>query len=86
MRYQADLQREWINEQEDEHRAEQEQTKMEEAMYAMQTDTITRMRGMLEDEAAEKLRTMKGEVKDQNRQLNQQKKEAEQRWRNDQER
>ena len=69
MRYQADLQREWIHEQEAEHRAEQEQLKMEEAMYAMQTDTITRMRGMLEDEAAEKLRNRRGEVKDENRQL-----------------
>ena len=51
----------------------------------MQTDTITRMRGMLEDEAAEKLTTQKCSVKDENKRIAQNKRESEQRWKDDQE-
>ena len=53
-------------------------------MYAMQTDAITRMRGMLEDEANQKKASMMKEMQAYNKQLALEKKRREQGWKEDQ--
>jgi len=47
-------QKEWIEQQKREHRDQADRDRAEENAYAQQTDAITRMRGMLEDEATMK--------------------------------
>lgn len=49
-------QKEWIEQQKREHRDANDRNREEEQAYAQQTEAITRMRGMLEDEATEKKR------------------------------
>ena len=44
------IQKQWISEQRNEHEANAENEAREAREYANQTDNITRMRGMLEDE------------------------------------
>lgn len=46
----AELQREWANQQKRELNAQKEAEREEEKAYAMQEEAILRMRGMLEDE------------------------------------
>ena len=54
--------------------------------YAMQTEAITRMRGMLEDEATMKKAQMMKEMQEENKRISQAKKDRENAWENDQER
>lgn len=49
-----ETQKEWIEQQKREHREEKDRNCEEEKAYADQTEAITRMRGMLEDEATMK--------------------------------
>lgn len=58
MKLNADLQNQWADQQVREKKAAADQERHEEMQYAMQTDTITRMRGMLEDEMNEKRAAM----------------------------
>ena len=53
-------------------------------MYAQQTEAITRMRGMLEDEATQKKAQMMKEMQEENKRLALEKKRREQGWREDQ--
>ena len=46
----AKNQRDWIEQQKREHRHQADADAADEAAYAQQTETTTRMRGMLEDE------------------------------------
>ena len=53
-------------------------------MYAQQTEAITRMRGMLEDEASQKKAQMMKEMQEENKRLALEKKRREGGWREDQ--
>ena len=48
------LQKEWIKEQKREHEWTRQNDSKEESEYAAQTEAITRMRGMLEDDMTAK--------------------------------
>lgn len=50
----ASLQKEWIKEQKREHQWDAENQKSEESAYAVQTEVITRARGMMEDDMSMK--------------------------------
>lgn len=54
MKRNAQNQRDWATQQVREKNQTKAQEKMDEQMYAQQTEAITRMRGMLEDEATQK--------------------------------
>ena len=66
-------QKEWIEQQKREHREEKDRNLNEEHAYAQQTEAITRMRGMLEDEATMKKKNMMLEMQAENKRLAQQK-------------
>ena len=57
---------------------------MDDQMYAQQTEAITRMRGMLEDEATQKKAQMMKEMQEENKRLALEKKRREQSWKEDQ--
>ena len=82
----AQNQREWIEQQKREHKFNQDQERADEAAYAAQTDAITRMRGMLEDEQNQKTKNALKEMQRENQRLAQAKRDAEKAWRDDQER
>mmetsp|Transcript_33295 Transcript_33295/g.51045 ORF Transcript_33295/g.51045 Transcript_33295/m.51045 type:complete len:93 (+) Transcript_33295:30-308(+) len=46
----ANMQKEWVKEQVREHKWQDQLNKKEDCAYAEQTDAITRMRGMMEDD------------------------------------
>ena len=56
----------------------------EEDAYAKQTEAITRMRGMLEDEANEKRAAMNKMIQLENKRLALEKKQREEAWKDDQ--
>ncbi len=79
----AELQREWANQQKREMKAQQEANKEEEKAYAMQEEAILRMRGMLEDENNMKRAQYQREIRDENKRLAQEKRDREEAWRRD---
>ena len=55
------------------------------SMYAQQTEGLTRMRGLLEDENTDKRNKMMKEMQEENQRLAREKRDREAKWRNDQE-
>jgi len=74
----------WVQTQNREMNEENSRLKQEEADYAAQTDAVTRMRGMLEDEATLKKAQMMKDMQAENRRLAQAKKDRENSWKNNQ--
>ena len=85
MRQNAANQKEWADQQKRESAAQKAREEHEEQEYAAQTNAITRMRGMLEDEMNSKRAQMMKEMQDYNKQLALQKRQREDAWKNDQE-
>ena len=56
------MQKEWVKEQTREHNWEADNRAQEDSDYAQQTQSITAMRGMLEDEATRKKNCMLKEM------------------------
>ena len=52
-------------------------------MYAQQTEGLTRMRGLLEDENTDKRNKMMKEMQEENQRLAREKRDREAKWRND---
>ena len=84
MKRNAQNQRDWATQQVREKNQTKAQEKLDEQMYAQQTEAITRMRGMLEDEATQKKTQMMKEMQEENKRLALEKKRREQGWREDQ--
>merc|ERR1712032_261390 len=80
----AQNQRDWADQQIREKNQKNCQEKEDDRMYAMQTEAITRMRGMLEDEASQKKNQMMKDMQAYNKQLALEKKRREQAWKEDQ--
>jgi hypothetical protein len=76
----AATQKTWVQTQKREMAEENARNKQEEADYAAQTDAITRMRGMLEDEATLKKKQMMKDMQAENRRLAQEKRDRESNW------
>ena len=74
----------WATQQKREKMAAAQAEKDEEAAYAKQTDAITRMRGMLEDEMNAKRAAMMKEMQQENQRMALEKKMREQAWKDDQ--
>jgi len=70
-------QNEWIEQQKREHRDESDRNRAEEKAYADQTDAITRMRGMLEDEATMKKKNAMLQMQADNKRMAQEKRNKE---------
>ena len=85
MQQNATLINEWATQQCREKKAAAQQEAHEEAEYAQQTQAITRMRGMLEDEMNSKRAAMMKEMQEENKRLALEKRQREEAWRNDQE-
>ena len=84
MKRNAQNQKDWADQQIREKNQCKAQEKEDERMYAMQTEAITRFRGMLEDEATAKKNQMMKEMQEYNQMLALEKKRKEQAWREDQ--
>ena len=84
MKRNAQNQRDWADQQVREKRDACAKEKEDDRQYAMQTEAITRMRGMLEDEATMKKNQMMKEMQEYNKQLALQKKQREAAWKEDQ--
>jgi len=82
----ASNQRDWIEQQKREHKFNADQERQDEAAYAQQTDNINRMRGMLDDEMTQKRNRVMKELQEENKRLAQAKRDAENGWKNNQER
>ena len=83
MKWQKQMQIESIKEQLREKRLKEQQDKQEEDDWAEQTDMITRMRGMLEDENDSKRAQKEKEIQQENIRLSlmkKQKEEADRNW------
>ena len=83
MQWQKDMQTEAIKEQLREKRLKEQMEKQEEDDWAEQTDMITRMRGMLEDENSTKRTNKEKETQEENMRLamfKKQKEEADRNW------
>ena len=74
----------WATQQKREKMAAAQADKDEEASYAKQTEAITRMRGMLEDEMNQKRAAMMKEMQQENQRMALEKKMREQAWKDDQ--
>lgn len=85
MQTNAGLQKDWIKEQVREHQWIADNENRENSEYSSQTDAITRMRGMLEDEATMKKKQMMKDLQDYNKRLADEKRQRESNWRNNQE-
>jgi len=70
-------QKEWIEQQKREHRDQADRDRNEEQAYAQQTDAITRMRGMLEDEATMKKKNAMLAMQTENKRMAQAKRDKE---------
>ena len=79
------LQKEWIKEQKRENQWIQQNNEREEKEYAEQTDNLTRMRGMLEDDMADKKNAQVKNLQATNQDLAQQKRDRESNWKDNQE-
>ena len=84
MKRNAQNQKDWADQQIREKNQNKAQEKQDDQMYAMQTEAITRMRGMLEDEATQKKNQMMKEMQEYNKMLALEKKRKEQAWKDDQ--
>ena len=85
MRKNAELQKEWADQQMRERRAAAEDEKNQEMAYAQQEEAILRMRGMLEDECSQRKADYAAAIRDENKRLAREKREREEAWRRDQE-
>jgi len=85
MQTNASIQKDWIKEQTREHNWLKDNENRETKEYSEQTEAITRMRGMLEDEATMKKKQMMKDMQDYNKRLAEEKRQRESNWRNDQE-
>lgn len=81
MQTNASIQKDWIKEQVREHQWLNDNNKREESEYAAQTEAITRMRGMLEDESTMKKKQMMKELQEYNQRLAEEKRQREAAWR-----
>merc|ERR1712151_1457097 len=82
MKRNAQNQKDWADQQMREKR--QAKAHEDERQYAAQTEAITRMRGMLEDEATQKKAAMMKAMQEENKRLALEKKRREADWANDQ--
>jgi hypothetical protein len=80
----AATQKMWVQTQKREMAEENARNKQEEADYAAQTDAVTRMRGMLEDEATLKKNQMMKQMQADNRRMAQEKRDRENSWKDNQ--
>ena len=78
----AELQKEWANQQMRERKAAQEAEAEEEANYAAQSEAILRMRGMLEDENAQRKAQYAKQMQEENKRLAREKRERDEAWKN----
>ena len=69
MKRNAQNQRDWASQQVREKNQAKAQEQHDDMMYAQQTEAITRMRGMLEDEATQKKAQMMKEMQEENIQM-----------------
>lgn len=79
------VQKEWVHQQISEKDGISESLKSEEQMYAQQTEAITRMRGLLEDEMTAKKNQQLKELQAYNQQLADEKRAREKAWAEQQE-
>ena len=77
-------QKEFIQEKMNENRRQKEEEDKEERDYAEQTDALTRMRGMLEDENSKKRADMNKALQEENQRMALDKKNREKNFNNDQ--
>lgn len=79
------MQKDWIKQQKREHQWIAENEARENKEYADQTDAVTRMRGMLEDDMTMKKKNQLRELQDYNQRLADEKRKRENNWKNNQE-
>lgn len=79
------IQRDWIKQQKREHQWNDENETRENKEYADQTEAMTRMRGMLEDEMSSKKNNQLKELQAYNKRQADEKKQRENNWKNNQE-
>jgi len=85
--YQAAQQRRWLDEQINDKKMRKQQERQEDNDYATQTDAITRMRSMLEDDTTNRTSNYATvDLRQANAKLAQEKRDREQTWRQDQRR
>ena len=84
MKKNAQNQRDWAQQQVREKNEQKCRDRAEEQAYAQQTEAITRMRGLLEDEATMKKNAMMKAMQQENQRLALEKKRREQAWKEDQ--
>jgi hypothetical protein len=84
MKRNAQNQRDWADQQKREHQHAKAQEDEDERQYALQTEAITRMRGMLEDEATQKKAAMQKAMMEENKRMALEKKRREAAWADDQ--
>lgn len=85
MKKNAELQKEWANQQMRERKAANDNEREEEKAYADQTDAILRMRGMLEDENLQRQADHQKWIQSENKRLAREKREREERARQENE-
>ena len=85
MKRNAQNQKDWADQQLREKRQAKAQEDEDERQYALQTEAITRMRGMLEDEATQKKAAMQKAIMEENKRLALEKRRREEAWKKDQE-
>ena len=85
IKFQAEQQKAWIAQQNQELQDRIQAEKDEEEAYAQQTAVITRMRGMLQDEATEKQKAQLKALQAENKRIAQQKRDREEAWRRENE-
>lgn len=84
MKRNAQNQKDWADQQLREKRQAKAQEDEDERQYALQTEAITRMRGMLEDEASQKKAAMQRAMMEENKRLALEKRRREEAWKQDQ--
>nr|8G2Z_0X Chain 0X, RIB43A protein [Tetrahymena thermophila CU428]8G2Z_1X Chain 1X, RIB43A protein [Tetrahymena thermophila CU428]8G2Z_2X Chain 2X, RIB43A protein [Tetrahymena thermophila CU428]8G2Z_3X Chain 3X, RIB43A protein [Tetrahymena thermophila CU428]8G2Z_4X Chain 4X, RIB43A protein [Tetrahymena thermophila CU428] len=77
IKYQKETQKQWIEQQIREKKMREEAERNEERAYATQTLELNRMRGMLEDDFNRKKASIRQAVKEENQQLDKQKRDLE---------
>lgn len=85
MRLNAQNQRDWADQQRREHMAAAEAQREEDKEYAAQEEAVLRMRGMLDDENAQRKAAYQKQIQMENKRMAQEKRDREAAWRNDQE-
>ena len=82
----AELQKEWATQQCRERKAAADAEREEEKAFSNQEEAINRMRGMLDDENAQRKAEYQRQIMLENKRMAQEKREREAAWRDDQER